>query len=162
MKTKVPRANPGQFLTFNLRSRPYGVAIGSVREINRMGDITPVPGKPKFVAGVMNLRGKVIPVVNLCLKLGLQLVEATRETCIIVVDTELGLIGMIVDSVSEVVSLGQNQIEPSPILGDVEGIDWVTGIGKVEDKVILLIDIEQVLSQVNINLNMPREIAKAS
>src|SRR4051794_20245968 len=84
----VIEAKPGQYLTFVLNNRAYGVPIGTVREINRVSDITPVPQTATFVAGVMNLRGKVIPVVNLRLKLGMPQIEHTKETCIIVIETD--------------------------------------------------------------------------
>lgn len=146
--SKIAKAQPGQYLTFNLRTRPYGVAIETVREINRMGDISPIPGTPAYMAGVINLRGKVIPVVNLRMKFGFTAIDANRETCIIVIDTPDGLVGMIVDSVAEVVTLEKAQIEPSPVLAESEGVRWITGVGKVEEKVILLVDIVGTLSQV--------------
>lgn len=139
-------AKPGQYLTFALKNQLYGVPIGTVREINRLSDITPVPRTPDFVAGVMNLRGKVIPVVNLRRKLEFQATEDTKSTCIIVIETAVGQVGMIVDSVSRVIELVAAQIEPTPNLGNSSQTEFVLGMGKVEDKVIILIDIVKVLS----------------
>jgi purine-binding chemotaxis protein CheW len=153
-------SKPGQYLTFVLKSQTYGVPIGTVREINRVMDITSVPQTPKFVAGVMNLRGKVIPVVDLRLKFGLELQAHTRQTCIIVIEGEAGQIGMIVDSVSGVIELVQAQIEPAPSLGEATRSGYVIGMGKVEDQVVILVDIVRALSREE--LLQAQEIAETS
>ncbi|MGZ3768169.1 MAG: chemotaxis protein CheW [Bdellovibrio sp.] len=140
------KAKPGQYLTFQLMSEQYGVAIETVREINQFGEITPVPRTPDYVKGVMNLRGKIIPVVNLRIKFGMQPQNTTRDTCIIVIDTEIGQVGMIVDSVKEVVDLEESQIEPSPVLGNESAMSFVRGMGKVENKVVILVDIVSAFS----------------
>ena len=149
-KTESAAAQPGQYLTFCLKSQAYGVPIGNVREINRLTDITAVPQTPFFVAGVMNLRGKVIPVVNLRLKFGLEETAHTRQTCIIVIEGDTGQVGMIVDSVSGVIDLKAEQIEPAPVLGDSNRLSYVLGMGKVEASVIILVDIVQALSKVEL------------
>lgn len=140
-------SKPGQYLTFTLNARPFGVSIETVREINRMGDITPVPHTPSYVAGVMNLRGKVIPVVDLRAKFGIPVSVYTRETCIIVIEANGSHTGMIVDSVSEVVDLEKNQIEPPPLLGDNTSLSYILGMGKVNDRVIILVDILEALAK---------------
>ena len=145
--SETARAQPGQYLTFVLRSQSYGVPIGTVREINRVADITAVPQTPFFVAGVMNLRGKVIPVVDLRLKFGLELAAHTRQTCVIVIEGDSGQVGMIVDSVSGVIDLKSEQIEPAPVLGDSARLNYVLGMGKVENTVIILVDIVKALSK---------------
>lgn len=150
-------AQPGQYLTFVLSQQLYGVPIGAIREINRMSEITPVPKTPSFVAGVMNLRGKVIPVVNLRKKLNFEPIETTKETCIIVIEAFDGQVGMIVDSVSGVIELASNQIEPTPNLGNLVDTEFVLGMGKIENKVIVLIDIVKVLSNHQINELTVRE-----
>ncbi len=141
------QARPGQYLTFMLRKQAYGVPIGTVREINRVTDITPVPQTPHFVAGVMNLRGKVIPVVDLRLKFGMESEGRTKETCIIVIEAESGQVGMIVDSVSGVIDLVTTQIEPAPVMGDEKRLGFVMGMGKVEQTVIILVDIVRALGK---------------
>lgn len=140
------KAKPGQYLTFQLMSEQYGVAIETVREINQFGEITPVPRTPEYVKGVMNLRGKIIPVVNLRIKFGMDSQDTTRDTCIIVIDTEIGQVGMIVDSVKEVVDLQESQIEPSPILGNEHAMSFVRGMGKVDNRVVILVDIVSAFS----------------
>ncbi len=144
MNTNI--AKPGQYLTFHLNGQSYGVPIGTVREINRVSEITPVPQTPEFVAGVMNLRGKVITVVNLRLKLGMPKIGYTKETCIVVIESEVGQVGTIIDSVNGVTALLENQIEANPA-GSASGDIYVSGMGKVENQVIILLDIVQCLSR---------------
>lgn len=140
------KAQPGQYLTFQLMSEQYGVAIETVREINQYGEVTPVPRTPDFVKGVMNLRGKIIPVINLRLKFGMDSQSNTRDTCIIVIDTEIGQVGMIVDSVKEVVDLQATQIEPAPVLGNEKSMSFVRGMGKIDNRVVILVDIVSAFS----------------
>lgn len=129
-----------KFLEFHLRQQPYAVPIGSVREINRMSTISPVPGAAGYVAGVMNLRGKVIPVVDLRVRFGFDKITATKETCIIVVESNGRQGGLIVDSVSGVAEFTEKDMEPSPDVGAAEEARFVTGIGKTESRVVILID----------------------
>lgn len=147
MEKQRELAQPGQYLTIRLKDQFYGVAIGTVREINQMGDIVPVPKTPEFVVGVMNLRGKVIPVVDLRLKFGLEKSSTTRETCIVVIDAEVGQVGVVVDAVNEVVELAAGQIEPPPLMGGDNELAFVKGMGKIDNKVIILIDIVNSLSK---------------
>ncbi len=141
-----PAAKAGQYLTFLLSDRAYGVPIGSVREINRMTQITPVPRTPVFIAGVMNLRGKIVPVVDLRIKLGLDARAASRSTCIIVIESEGRLMGVIVDSVSSVIDLPAGQVEPAPEMGESTRLRYVIGMGKVENDLVILLDIAATLS----------------
>lgn len=158
------KAKPGQYLTFQLQSEQYGVPIESVREINRVGEITPVPKTPEFVKGVMNLRGKIIPVINLRLRFGMDSQDYTRDTCIIVIESSLGQIGLIVDSVKEVVTFEENMIEPAPTLGSKCQMLFLKGMGKLEDKVVLLVNIAEAftIEQLNEFLQISKETAKAS
>lgn len=139
------RMKSGQYLTFKLQNLSYGVGIENVREINRMSDIAAVPEAPDFVAGVMNLRGKVITVVDLRKRLKMPEAKATKETCIIVVESEIGHVGVIVDSVQAVIQLQDNQIDDSPISED--EYSFVKAIGKMDDHLIMLIDIFRCLSK---------------
>lgn len=143
-------AKLGQYLTFHLKSEQYGLAIETVREINRVGEITPVPKTPTFMKGVMNLRGKIIPVVDLRVKFGMESQDYTRDTCIIVVDSEIGQVGMIVDAVKEVADLTKEQIEPPPVLGNEAQLSFVRGMGKLENRVIILVDVVAALSHENL------------
>lgn len=147
---KAAMAQPGQYLTFLLSRQAYGVPIATVREINRVSEITPVPQTPTFVAGVMNLRGKVIPVVDLNMKFGFEKARHSKETCIIVIEGADGQIGTIVDAVSGVVELTAAQIEPPPTMGDMTKLSFVIGMGKYEDTVVILVDAVLALARANL------------
>ncbi len=142
----------GKYLTFVLQGEEYGIGILKVREINGLMDITPVPQTPDFVEGVINLRGKVIPVVDLRLKFGMPKADYTKETCIIVVDVNSLLMGIVVDTVSEVLEVKEEEIEPPPNFGSKVHVDFILGIGKIKDKVKILLDIDKVLTSEEIEL----------
>ncbi|MCK4966801.1 purine-binding chemotaxis protein CheW [bacterium] len=139
-------AMAGKYLTFALASEEYGLEILKVREIMGLMDITIVPQTPGYVEGVINLRGKVIPVIDLRLKFGFEEFEQTRETCIIVVEVNEMQIGIIVDRVSEVLNISENDIEDTPSFGASVDTDFILGMGKAKGKVIMLLDINKVLS----------------
>jgi purine-binding chemotaxis protein CheW len=136
----------GKYLTFVLDQEEYGLEILKVREIIGMMDITTVPQTPDFVKGVVNLRGKVIPVVDLRLKFGMNEVEATQETCIIVVEVGGVQMGIVVDTVSEVLDIEESAIEDPPRFGTQVDTAFIRGMGKVDKRVKILLDIEKVLS----------------
>ncbi|MBT6052376.1 MAG: chemotaxis protein CheW [Candidatus Scalindua sp.] len=148
----------GKFLTFVLGDEIYGIAILKAREIIGLMDITTVPQTPDYMKGVINLRGKVIPVIDLRMKFSMQEGERTQETCVIVVEVNGTSIGVIVDSVSEVSDITGAEIEDAPNFG--QGIDtsFIMGLGKVRDKIIILLDIETVLSTEE--LEMVEELAE--
>ncbi|MCA9242571.1 MAG: purine-binding chemotaxis protein CheW [Phycisphaerales bacterium] len=135
----------GKYLTFNLDQEEYGVEILKVREIIGMMDITSVPQMPAFIKGVINLRGKVIPVVDLRLKFGLDQAEYNDQTCTIVVDVG-AQIGVIVDTVQEVLDIADEQIEPPPPMSGAVDTRFILGMGKVKDDVKILLDIDKVLA----------------
>jgi purine-binding chemotaxis protein CheW len=135
-----------QLVSFKIGSEEFGVDILKVQEINRLVQITQVPNAPSFIEGVMNLRGKVVPIVNLRKRFGLPLKEYDKNTRIIVVDLNGKTVGFIVDSVSEVLRVSKNVVEPPPEL--VSGIDseYITGIAKLEDRLLILLDLEKILT----------------
>ena len=140
----------GKYLTFELGNEVYGLEILKVQEIIGIMTVTRVPRTPEFVRGVINLRGKVIPVVDLRIKFGLQSADDTERTCIIVVqvtkqDTTVTM-GIIVDEVSEVLDIAAKQIEPAPEFGTEIETNFILGMGKVDKKVIMLLDVDKVLS----------------
>jgi purine-binding chemotaxis protein CheW len=145
----------GKYLTFRLANEEYGLEILKVREIIGLMDITKVPKTPYYIRGVINLRGKVIPVVDLRLKFEMDAIQDTEETCIIVVDIagETGsiLMGILVDAVSEVLDIQAEEIEDPPTFG--AGLDtrFILGIGKVKNTVKLLLDIDRVLTGVELS-----------
>ncbi len=136
----------GKYLTFVLSDEEYGIEILKVREIIGLMDITSVPQTPNYMKGVINLRGKVIPVIDLRLKFSLPEQEHTQETCTIVVEVNDSLIGIIVDSVSEVSDIGSKEIEETPHLGQDIDTNFIMGMGKLKEKLIILLDIDKVLS----------------
>jgi purine-binding chemotaxis protein CheW len=140
------RADAGKYLTFVLGVEEYGIEILKVREIIGVMDITPVPRTPHYIKGVINLRGKVIPVIDLRLKFDMEEKEYTNETCIIVVDVQSVLIGIVVDTVSEVVDIVSDNIDPAPSFGSTVDTDFILGMAKIGDKVKILLDIDKVLS----------------
>lgn len=139
----------GKYLTFILEGEEYGIVILKVKEIIGLMPITPVPQTPHFVKGVINLRGKVIPVVDLRLKFGMQSADYSERTCIIVVEavTEAGsgMIGGVVDSVSEVIQVRNEDVEEPPSFGTRLNTDYILGMAKVDGKVKILLDIDKVL-----------------
>lgn len=141
----APRLN--KFLTFALGGEEFGLEILKVREIIALMEITRVPRMPGFIRGVINLRGKVIPVVDLRVKFGMPKVEDTVETCVIVVFLGEMLMGVLVDRVSEVLDIPEEDIEDTPEFGVSIDTGFIMGMGKPRDKVIMLLDIEMVLSE---------------
>ncbi len=135
----------GKYLTFMLDDEEYGLEILKVREIIGLMDITKVPQTPDFVEGVINLRGRVIPVIDLRTKFALDRATYDEQTCIIVVDVGM-MMGIIVDTVQEVHDVATEQIEPPPQLGGSVGTDFILGMGKVKDDVKILLDIDKVLT----------------
>ena len=140
----------GKYLTVVLENEAYGIAVLKVREIIRMQKITPVPQMPGFVKGVINLRGRVIPVVDLRVKFGLK-AEFAERTCIVVVQVTLPTeqivqMGLIVDSVEEVVTLTDAEIEPTPDFGTKVDTTYLLGMAKVKGQVKTLLDIDRVVA----------------
>ena len=135
----------GKYLTFVLANESYGLEILKVREIIGLMDITAVPRTPAHVKGVINLRGKVIPVVDLRLKFGMSEAEHTEETCIIVVQVGAIEMGILVDKVSEVLNIQAQDIEDAPSFGTEVNTDFIMGMGKANGKVTILLDIAMVL-----------------
>lgn len=141
----------GKYLTFTLENEEYGIGILKAKEIIGMMAITSVPRTPDFVKGVINLRGKVIPVIDLRLKFNMVAIPYTDRTCVIVVeidsDSETVLIGIVVDSVSEVLSINESEIEDSPAFGTKLETDYILGMAKTDGRVKILLDIDKVLSK---------------
>ena len=144
------RSLEGKYLTFDLAGEQYGIGILKVREIIGTMPITPVPRTPGFIKGVINLRGKVIPVVDLRAKFGMEPAEYTDKTCIIVVEIKgaQGLItmGIVVDSVSEVLNIKADRISETPSFGTTVDTDFILGIAKMGDGVKILLDIDKIFS----------------
>jgi purine-binding chemotaxis protein CheW len=136
----------GKYLTFVLAGEEYGFEILKVREIIGLMTTTAVPGMPDYVNGVINLRGKVIPVIDMRLKFGMPLAERTPESCIIVVDVRDSLMGVMVDRVSEVLEIHSEDIEDAPNIGVAVRNDFILGMAKAKGRVKILLEIGKVLS----------------
>jgi len=136
----------GKFLTFFLSSEEYGIEILKVQEIIGVMPITPIPRTPSFIKGVINLRGRIIPIIDLRLKLSMAEVKHTDETCFIVVKAHDMHMGIVVDKVSEVLNIESENVEDAPSMGQEIDTEYILGIGKAAGKVKLLLDIDKVLS----------------
>jgi purine-binding chemotaxis protein CheW len=139
-----------QYLTFKLDDEVFAIDIGKVREVLDFGTITKVPRTPEFMRGVINLRGSVVPVVDLRLKFGMSRTDRTVNTCIIIVevtmDSETTILGALADSVQEVLDLGPDHIEPAPKIGTRLNTAFIKGMGKRDNKFIIILDIDKVFS----------------
>jgi purine-binding chemotaxis protein CheW len=144
-----PTDRGGKYLTFSLAGEEYGIGILKIKEIIGMMSITAVPQTPAFVKGVINLRGKVIPVIDLRLRFGMEPMEYTDRTCTVVVEIEGSsspiLIGTVVDSVSEVLNIKSDEIEDAPSFGTRLNTESILGMAKMEGSVKILLDIDRVL-----------------
>ncbi len=135
-----------QYVCFVLHGEEYGVPILSVQEIIRYETLTRVPQSPEFIDGVLNLRGQVIPVMNLRKKFGLPPRENDKSTRIIVVEVQKRVVGMVVDQVSEVLQINSEDIDPPPPMGTQVNASYISGMGKIDDQLVILLDIDKVLS----------------
>ncbi len=141
-----------QYLTFLIRGEEYAVPILRVKEIIEYESLTRVPTTPLHVRGVMNLRGAVLPVIDLAAKFGCPETETTRTTCIVIVETrhndDLLVVGVLADGVSQVVDILPGAIEPPPPFGTNVRVDFLVGMGKLDGRLVLVLDIDRVLSPV--------------
>jgi purine-binding chemotaxis protein CheW len=157
---KTMTIKTGKYLTFSLEKEEYGIGILKVKEIIGMMPITSVPRTPEFIKGVINLRGKVIPVIDLRSKFEMESIPYTERTCIIVVEIDSEeatvLIGIVVDEVSEVLNISEEDIEETPAFGTKLNTDYILGMAKIEGGVKILLNIDKILSRVEIsNLENP-------
>ncbi len=139
-----------QYLTFQLSDEIFAIDVSKVREILEFISITKVPQTPEFMLGVINLRGSVVPVIDLRLNFGMECTEQTVNTCIIVVevnlDGELIVLGALADSVQEVVEMEPDKIEPAPHLGTKLNTDFIKGMGKIDNDFVMILDIDKVFA----------------
>ncbi|MCP5005936.1 MAG: purine-binding chemotaxis protein CheW [Planctomycetes bacterium] len=149
---KTNSVDEGKFLTFVLNDEEYGIEILKVREIIGVIDITSVPQTPHYLKGVINLRGKVIPIIDLRLKFSMPEQAHKQETCIIVAEVSGDQIGVVVDDVSEVLDIKGGEIEETPQFGQGLDTDFIMGLGKANDKIIIMLDIDKVLSTEELEL----------
>lgn len=146
----LPAQENQQYLTFLLGGEMFAIGILGIKEIIEYGKLTTVPMMPEFIRGVINLRGAVVPVIDLAARFGREPSKITRRSCIVIIEVEAGEdrqdVGVIVDSVSEVLEIPAEEIEPAPAFGARIRTDFINGMGKVGGKFVILLDINHVLS----------------
>jgi len=139
-----------QYVTFSLGDELFGVEVTRAREILSVTPVTKVPQTPEYLLGVINLRGQVVPVIDMRLKLGLPVSEETEDTCIIVVEVQVDgeaiIVGALADAVREVLEIRSDQIEPAPRLGTRLKTAFINGMGKVDEQFLILLNIDRVFS----------------
>lgn len=137
-----------QYLTFSLNEEMFAIGILAIREIIEYGNLTEVPMTPPFIRGVINLRGAVVPVIDLAVRFGRAANETTKRTCIVIIETENGhhQMGVVVDAVSEVLEIPAADVEPPPEFGAHIRIDFISGMGKVNGKFVVMLDVNRILS----------------
>lgn len=138
-----------QLVSFHVGDEEFGLDILRVQEIIRIQPLTRVPNLPDYIDGVINLRGKVIPVIGLRKRLGLDKQAADKRTRIVVVDVHGQVLGFVVDSVSEVLRIHTDTVEPTPRLGKIDR-DYISGVGKLDTRLLLLLDLERLMSETEI------------
>lgn len=148
--SRAPAQDPTQYLTFMLRGEVYAIGILSIKEIIEYGGLTSVPMMPATIRGVINLRGAVVPVMDLAVRFGKPAGEVSKRTCIVIVELAIGgdqqVVGIVVDSVNAVQEIAAADIEPPPGFGMAIATDFVLGMGKVGGRFVILLDIQQVLA----------------
>jgi purine-binding chemotaxis protein CheW len=148
--TSLASANRGQYLTFTLRSETYAIGILNIKEIIEYGQVTEVPLVPNFIRGVINLRGAVLPVIDLALRFAKPANENTRRTCIVVLEVEAsGMrhdVGIVVDAVNEVLEIPESDIEAAPAFGANISTEYIAGMGNVGGRFVVLLNVHKVLS----------------
>ena len=145
----------GKYLTFFLADEEYGVEILKVQEIIGRMPITPVPLTSRYIRGVINLRGKIHPIMDLNIKFGMSQTEITDETCMIVIKTSSMMMGILVDKVSEVVNVASDDIEDTPSFGAEVNTEYLLGVGKTGGRIRMLLDIEKVITATDV-INMKK------
>jgi len=135
-----------QWVTFKLEDETYGINVMQVQEILRYSEIAPVPGAPLYVQGIINLRGNVVTVIDTRSRFGLESCEVTDDTRIVVIESEKQVIGILVDSASEVVYLKASEIDDAPNIGNEESAKFIQGVSNREGKLLILVDLDKLLS----------------
>ena len=145
-----------QLLTYKLGDEVFAVDVHHVREVLDMTPVTKVPNTPDYMLGVINLRGSVVPVIDMRLKFGMQSTEMTRDTCIVVlevdIDGDLTIVGALADAVEEVLSLAESQIEPPPKMGMKLNTEFIRGMGKQDELFMIILEIDKVFSSDELSL----------
>ncbi len=135
-----------QWVTFHLEGEKYGIKVMQVQEVLRMTEIAPVPGAPHYVLGIINLRGNVVTVIDTRRRFGLPDVDSDDETRIVIIEANNNVVGILVDSVAEVVDLKVSEIETAPNVGNDESSKYIQGVSSRDDELLILVDVNKLLS----------------
>ncbi|MEK7779464.1 MAG: chemotaxis protein CheW [Pseudomonadota bacterium] len=148
----VESSAPGEFLTLRLGAEEYGIDILKVQEIRGYDAITQIANAPEFIKGVVNLRGAIVPIVDMRIKFRLGNPTYDQFTVVIILNLGIRIVGIVVDSVSDVLSLTDEQIHPTPELGSVIDTEFISGLGTVDERMLILIDIEKLMNSTSMGL----------
>ncbi|HEX4870998.1 MAG TPA: chemotaxis protein CheW [Nevskiaceae bacterium] len=152
VNAKIAAGLPNEFLTFTLGAEEYGVDILKVQEIRGYDTVTRIPDAPDFIKGVINLRGTIVPVVDMRLKFQLGRADYNEFTVMIILNIARRVVGMVVDGVSDVLQLNPEQIRPAPEFGGAITTRFITGIGTLDNRMLILVDIERLMSSADLAL----------
>lgn len=141
-----------EFLTFRLGDEEYGIDILKVQEIRGYDAITQISNAPEFIKGVVNLRGTIVPIVDMRIKFRLGQATYDQFTVVIILNVDTRIVGIVVDGVSDVLSLSSDQMRPTPGLGSVIDIEFITGLGRIDDRMLILVDIAKLMNSVSMGL----------
>lgn len=141
-----------EFLTFTLGEEEYGIDILKVQEIRGYDSVTTIANSPKFIKGVINLRGIIVPIVDMRIKFNLGKVEYSELTVVIILNINKRVVGMVVDGVSDVITLTDAQIKPAPAFGAVFDTQYLTGLGTIDQRMLILVDIEKLMTSSDMEL----------
>lgn len=136
-----------QWVTFRLDNEVYGINVMQVQEVLRYTEIAPVPGAPDYVLGIINLRGSVVTVIDTRLRFGLNTVEVTDNTRIVIIESDSQVVGILVDAVAEVVYLRQSEIETAPNVGNEDNAKFIQGVCHKDNTLLILVDLEKLMSE---------------
>jgi len=145
-------AQPSEFLTFTLGNEEYGVEILRVQEIRGYESVTHIANAPNFIKGVINLRGVIVPIVDMRIKFGFANVTYDQFTVVIILNVAGRIVGMVVDGVSDVINLTHEQIRPAPEMGSGVNSRYIIGLGTIDDRMLILVDIEKLMSSADMEL----------
>ncbi|MGB6054077.1 MAG: chemotaxis protein CheW [Burkholderiaceae bacterium] len=148
----APPPSTLEFLAFTLGSEEYGIDIQKVQELRGYGTVTRIANAPEFIKGVVNLRGSIVPIIDMRLKFKLGTPVYGQFTVVIVLNVGGGIVGMVVDGVSDVVTLRSDQIRPAPEMGAIVNVDYLIGLGALDQRMLILIDIDRLMSSADIGL----------
>ena len=151
-KERDPQAEIKQFLAFTLGQEEYGLELMQVQELREYEKVTQIANAPAFLKGVINLRGIIVPIMDMRIKLGFPDVVYNELTVVIILNIRGRTVGMVVDSVSDVINLSKDDLKPAPEMGTAVGADYLIGLGTIDERMIILVDLDRMLSSSEIGL----------